>query len=70
MNWKDFITEIVLEHVRNIPPCSISLSGDHRSHLIITGPNGSGKTTFVNELYRALDPKFGYFHNFLIFIRF
>lgn len=65
MTWKDYITEIVLSHVRNIPPCSILLSKEHRSHLIVTGPNGSGKTTLVNDLYRSLNLNLGILWNFV-----
>lgn len=51
---KRFISKIHLKNLRNIPECSINLPDDHLSHLIITGPNGSGKTTFLEFLYKTL----------------
>lgn len=65
MIWKDYIGEIGLNHVRNIPKCSINLSNEARTHLIVTGPNGSGKTTFVNDLYNSLNLKLGLFWDFV-----
>lgn len=51
---ESFITEIVINSVRNILDFKIPLSKEERKHLIITGKNGSGKTTLLLELQREL----------------
>lgn len=63
MYWKDYISVIELKQVRNIPPTKVELSKDFRTNLIITGPNGSGKTTFVNDLYASLNLNLGILWN-------
>lgn len=65
MDWKDYIKVIELNHVRNIPPTKIELSENLRTNLIVTGPNGSGKTTFVKALYDSLNFNFGILWNFV-----
>jgi predicted ATP-binding protein involved in virulence len=45
-----FITAIEVKKVRNIENFTIPLSETERKHLIITGKNGSGKTSLLNEV--------------------
>lgn len=52
--WNEYITQINLNKLRNTPPCSINIGNGKIKHILITGPNGSGKTTFVRELYESL----------------
>ncbi|QHS62377.1 AAA family ATPase [Chitinophaga agri] len=42
-----FVTSINIDEVRNIKQLQIPLSSDERKHLIITGRNGSGKTSLL-----------------------
>lgn len=51
--WKmtdTFITKIHVVQSRNIHDLEIKLSETERKHLIITGKNGSGKTSLLNDL--------------------
>ncbi|MBF0383042.1 MAG: AAA family ATPase [Magnetococcales bacterium] len=48
-----FITSIETKGLRNIPDTEILLSETERKHLIVTGKNGCGKTTFLNEIDKA-----------------
>ncbi len=50
-----YIKSVVLRKVRNIPFVEIPLSETKRKHLLFTGPNGSGKTTVINELNKYLE---------------
>lgn len=45
-----FVNSIKLQKVRNLPVVEIPFDPDKKKHLILTGPNGSGKTTVLNEL--------------------
>lgn len=45
-----FITKIQIDRSRNIDNFSIPLDSAIRKHLIITGKNGSGKTSLLNDL--------------------
>lgn len=65
MVWKDYISVIELNRVRNIPPTKVELRDDSRTNLIITGPNGSGKTTLVKDLYESLNLNLGVFWKFV-----
>jgi predicted ATP-binding protein involved in virulence len=47
---ESFITKIKVNNSRNIEDLEIPLSEDHRQHLILTGKNGSGKTSLLLEL--------------------
>ncbi len=50
-----FITKIKINEVRNIKDFEINLSETERKHLIITGKNGSGKTSLLNNFKNELD---------------
>ena len=49
-----FITEVRIGKVRHLRNISIKLDADKRQHLILTGKNGSGKTSVLNEIKRTL----------------
>jgi predicted ATP-dependent endonuclease of OLD family len=49
-----FIKNIKINNVRNIKDYLIPLSDDKKCNLIITGKNGSGKTSLLRELKRFL----------------
>lgn len=51
---ENFITEIKINHSRNIQDFNIPLSKEKRQHLILTGKNGSGKTSLLLELNKYL----------------
>jgi len=53
-----FITGVHIEKFRNIEKLSIDLSKDKRKHLIITGKNGSGKTSLLDLLINNFDHRF------------
>ena len=50
-----FITKIKINEVRNIKDFEINLSDNERKHLIITGKNGSGKTSLLENLKNRLN---------------
>ena len=52
---ENFITHIRVNQARNVSDLDIPLSKDKRQHLIITGKNGSGKTSLLLELDRFLN---------------
>jgi predicted ATP-dependent endonuclease of OLD family len=54
-----FITKIKIKKVRHIKDFEINLSESERKHLIITGKNGSGKTSL---LWKLEDYLLGYFN--------
>ena len=45
-----FITQINIEKIRNLKDISIKLKENERKHLILTGKNGSGKTSVLESL--------------------
>ncbi len=49
-----FITEIEIKKVRHLENLTIKLSDTERKHLILTGKNGSGKTSVLEVLKRNL----------------
>ena len=51
---ENFITSIYVENSRNVKDLEIKLSDTKRQHLILTGKNGSGKTSLLEEIYREL----------------
>ena len=50
-----FITNLAIKKVRHLKNISIPLSEERIRHLILTGKNGSGKTSIVEALARYLD---------------
>ncbi len=53
-----FITSIHIEKVRHLTGIDIKLSENERKHLILTGKNGSGKTsvlTAIKDFFRVFD---------------
>ena len=53
---ENFITSIYVEHCRNVKDLEIRLSDTQRQHLILTGKNGSGKTSLLYDIYNYLLP--------------
>lgn len=51
---ENFITNILIENSRNVKDLEIPLSNDNRQHLILTGKNGSGKTSLLLEINKYL----------------
>ncbi|MFI3189907.1 hypothetical protein BCS42_14570 [Crenothrix sp. D3] len=60
MNEDIFITSIHIDKVRNIDNFTIPLSETERKHLIITGKNGSGKTSLLLEINKFLEASVQY----------
>ncbi|WP_177325194.1 AAA family ATPase [Pseudomonas umsongensis] len=48
-----FIKSFVVNDIRNVKPVSVSL-GENKTHLIITGRNGSGKTSILKAIQEEL----------------
>lgn len=53
-----YITKLAINKVRHLKDISIPLSENQIKHLILTGKNGSGKTSVVEALARYLDKIF------------
>jgi len=49
-----FITEVRIENVRHLKNINIALNNRSRQHLILTGKNGSGKTSVLEEISKNL----------------
>ena len=49
-----FITKIYIEKLINLKNLSIELSTKKCQHLLLTGRNGSGKTSLLNALKKTL----------------
>ncbi len=49
-----YITEVLIKEVRNIKNFKIPLNSDKRQNLIITGKNGTGKTSLLAEINKFL----------------
>ena len=47
---RNFITKITINNVRHLNNIEIPLSEDKPRHLILTGKNGSGKTSVLEAL--------------------
>jgi ABC-type branched-subunit amino acid transport system ATPase component len=54
-----FITKIHIGKVRHLENVDIALSETERKHLILTGKNGSGKTSLLDTLFDAVQYKQG-----------
>lgn len=50
-----FLTRIEIKHVRHLRDISIPLATEQRKHLILTGKNGSGKTSVLEALKANLE---------------
>lgn len=50
-----FITDLTIEKVRHLENIEIPLSKDELKHLIITGKNGSGKTSVLDAMATFMD---------------
>jgi len=49
LNKSTFVSEIEISKVRHLKDINILISKDKRKHLFLTGKNGSGKTSFLEE---------------------
>ena len=54
MKMQHYITEIKINQLRHLSDISISLNTENRQHLIITGKNGSGKTSLLLAVQKYL----------------
>ena len=45
-----FITKIEIDEIRNLNNFLIPISSEEKKNLIITGKNGSGKTSLLNAI--------------------
>lgn len=45
-----FITEVQINEVRHLENITIKLNSEKRQHLILTGKNGSGKTSVLRAM--------------------
>ncbi len=50
-----FISELVIEKVRHLENITIPLSAEKPKHLLLTGKNGSGKTSVLEAMSRYLN---------------
>lgn len=50
-----FITKVKIKSIRHLKDFEIPLSIEQRKHLILTGKNGSGKTSVLDELGEVID---------------
>ena len=51
---KHFITKIHIDKLLNLENITIGLSPEKRQHLLLTGKNGSGKTSLLNAIHKTL----------------
>ena len=49
-----YITGIEIENLRHLSKIKIDLNSDKRQHLLLTGKNGSGKTTVLLAICKYL----------------
>ena len=52
---KRYITEIRTHGLYDLEDFTIPVADDECPHLIITGPNGSGKTVLLKDEARSID---------------
>jgi energy-coupling factor transporter ATP-binding protein EcfA2 len=50
-----YITKIRIKKVRHLENIDIELSAEEKKHLIITGKNGSGKTSLITSLQKVFE---------------
>lgn len=50
-----FLTDIHIKKVRHLENITIPLDKEKRKHLILTGKNGSGKTSVLETLVKAFE---------------
>ena len=50
-----YITKLMIDNVRHLQGIEIPLASDKKKHLIITGRNGSGKTSVLDAISSYLD---------------
>lgn len=51
----NFITSIGVNRIFHLKDLSISLSTEKRQHLLLTGKNGSGKTSLMNAIMEFIE---------------
>lgn len=54
-----FITSVHINEVRHLKDIEIKLNPEKRQHLILTGKNGSGKTSVLQAMKDYLQAVFG-----------
>ena len=54
-----FITKIYIDKVRHLNNIDIELSKTEKKHLILTGRNGSGKTSVLEEMVKCFNIDYG-----------
>ncbi|MGN0338365.1 MAG: AAA family ATPase [Lachnospiraceae bacterium] len=54
-----FLTQISIEKVRHLEKITIPLDKDKRKHLILTGKNGSGKTSVLEAMVKYVESFLG-----------
>lgn len=65
---ENFITDILIDDSRNIKDFQIHISKENRQHLILTGKNGSGKTSLLLEINKFLNQiNSGNFHDYELY---
>ena len=50
-----FLTEVDIKKVRHLENIRIPLDNEKRKHLILTGKNGSGKTSVLETLVKTFE---------------
>jgi predicted ATP-binding protein involved in virulence len=53
--WQIFIKKLKIENVRHLHDIDIPLSENEKKHLILTGKNGSGKTSVIDAMAKYLN---------------